>query len=112
MIHSVIGRQKVKGDIKPLHYSKRKAPELVVGGEYFVCYVNNDTYPCVVTAIINNPTGKDKVEIEIPVRAESKKGFTDADGNISHHWVAKKTVYADEIGLTREAAAENKVMRK
>ncbi|MCP9752334.1 hypothetical protein [Ferruginibacter sp. HRS2-29] len=112
MIHSVIGREKVKGDIKPLHYNKRTAPELVVGGEYFVCYVNNDTYPCVVTAITHNPTGKDKVDIEIPVRAESKKGFIDADGNISHHWVAKKTVYADEIGLTREHAVENRVMRK
>jgi hypothetical protein len=112
MIHSVIGREKGKGDIKPLHYSKRKAPELIIGGEYFVCYINNETYPCVVTAIIHDPTGKDKVAIEIPVRAGSKKGFTDADGNISHHWVEKKTVYADEIGLTREVAAENKVMRK
>lgn len=112
MIHSVIGRQKVKGDIKPLHHSKRKAPKLVVGGEYFVCYVNNDTYPCVVTAIVENPGGKAKVDIEIPVRAESKKGFIDAEGNVSHHWVVKKTVYADEIGLTREEAAENKVVRK
>jgi hypothetical protein len=95
-----------------LQLSKRKAPELVIGGEYFVCYVNNDTYPCVITAILQDHAGKDKVTIEIPVRAASKKGFTDANGNISHHWVEKKTVYADEIGLTREAAAENRVMRK
>ena len=108
MIKGFLNRVRVDKNIKPIHYSKRRAPEITVGGNYFVSFGSNDTYPCVVTKIIKE-FDRDEVEIDIPTKALSKKGFIDINGKRSHNWVSTHILYADEIGLTREQAVINTV---
>ena len=104
-----IGKVKVDESVKPVHFQERVAPELAIGANYFVSFGGNITYPCVLTNIIISDGYPNRVEIEIPIKPRSDKGFVDVDGSISHKWVSKHTLYADEIGLTREEAVINEV---
>ena len=109
MPQGAIGKVKVDEAVQPLHYKERTAPVLAIGANYFVSFGGNITYPCVLTNIIKSDGYPDRVEIEVPIKPRSDKGFVDVDGSISHHWVSKHTLYADEIGLTREEAVINEV---
>lgn len=108
MIKGLLGRVRIDKSVKPIHFSKRTAPELIVENDYFVSFGSNDTYPCKLIKVINE-FDRAEVEIEIPKRPMSKKGFRDSEGNISHNWVSSHILYADEIGLTREEAVINQV---
>lgn len=106
MIKGLLDRVKVAKSIKAIHYTKRIIPKLTVGENYFVCFANNNTYPCVLKKIITE-YGHLEVEIEIPMKPMSKRGFIDINGKLSHHWVSTHILRADEIGRTREEAAIN-----
>jgi hypothetical protein len=108
MIKGLLGRERIAKSISPIHFSKRKTPELTEGGNYFVSFGSNDTYPCKLIKIIN-VNGSPEVEIEIPMKPMSKKGFIDSNGKLSHNWSSNHILFADEIGLTREEAVINTV---
>ena len=99
---------KVDKSIKPLHYSKRKQVELIIGNDYFVSFGNNYVHKCKLTKIDEARNPK-QITIEIPIRPKSKDGFKDIDGTISHHWVSTHLIFADEIGLTPEEAVMNEM---
>lgn len=109
MIKELLGRVRVDKSIKPIHFSKRIVPTLSVGGKYYVSFGNNNTYPCVLTEIFDENRCISSITIEIPCKPESKNGFIDSDGKISHHWVSRLTLKGDEIGLSREEAVINTV---
>ncbi|MFT3912266.1 MAG: hypothetical protein QM737_22755 [Ferruginibacter sp.] len=104
----MLGKEKVDRKVKPIHFSKRKTVELIEGNDYFVSFGNNNTYPCKLIKVINE-YHRTEVEIEIPMRPMSKRGFINTKGEISHHWVSNHILFADEIGLTREEAVINEV---
>ncbi len=108
MIKGFLNRVKVDKTIKPIHFRKRKTNDLVVGGDYYVSFGCNDAYPCRLIKIINQ-FDRLEVEIEIPMKPMSKRGFIDINGKISHHWVSTHILFADEIGLTPEEAVINEV---
>lgn len=108
MIKGLLGREKITKSVTPIHFAKRKIPELIVGGNYFVSFGSNDTYPCKLVKVINIYDRKE-VEIEIPMKPRSKKGFIDINGKLSHNWTSTHVLFADEIGLTREEAVINTV---
>ena len=108
MIKGFLNGIKVDKAVKVVHYSKRVTPNLIEGNNYFVSFGCNFTYPCRLMKIINQ-FGRLEVEIEIPMRPKSKRGFIDENGNISNHWVSSHILFADEIGTTREEAVINTV---
>lgn len=103
-------RYKIKVDksVKPIHYSKRKPVELVVGNDYFVSFGRNNALRCKLIELYMEGE-RQRIVVEIPTRPMSKKGFIDSNGNISHHWVSTYTLFPDEIGLTPEEAVINEV---
>ena len=109
MPSGAIGKVKIDESVKPVHFKERTGPALAIGAPYFVSFGGNITYPCVLTNIIISDGYPDRVEIEVPIKPRSDKGFTDVDGTVSHKWVSKHALYADEIGQTREEAVINEV---
>lgn len=99
---------KVDKKIKPISPSKRQVVNLVVGDEYYVSFGNNKVKRCKLIEIYKEGS-KERIVVEIPVKPQSSKGFIDANGNISHHWVDTHTLFADEIGTTPEEAVINEV---
>lgn len=108
MITGLLYKVRVDKKVKPIHFKKRNIPALVVGGQYFVSFGCNDTYPCTLAEIITE-YGRNEVRIEIPVRPRSKKGYIDRNGNRCHRWISSHILYAEEIALTREEAVINTV---
>lgn len=108
MIKGLLDRVRVDKSLTPIHYKKRKIPQLVIGKNYFVSFGSNDTYPCKLIKVITVFDRKE-VEIEIPMKPMSKKGFIDIDGKLSHNWTSTHILFADEIGSTREEAVINTV---
>jgi hypothetical protein len=74
----------------------RTAPELILGGNYYVCFGSNYAYPCMIKEIINE-FSETEVRIEIPMKPQSKKGFRDQSGNISHRWTQSNILYVTEL---------------
>lgn len=99
---------KVDKSIKPIHYSKRNPVELVVGNEYYVSFGSNKVKRCKLLEIYNEGNRK-RITVEIPTKPQSKNGFIDPNGAVSHNWADKHTLFADEIGLTPEEAVINEV---
>jgi hypothetical protein len=101
---------KIKVDkmFKPIHFRDRKQVELVIGNPYFVSFGNNNVKPCILTEVEGEAAVK-RISIEIPAKVQSKKGYLDSMGNISHHWVDKHSLFSDEIGLTPEEAVINEM---
>lgn len=101
---------KIKVDkmVKPIHYSKRKPVELVVGDDYYVSFGRNNALRCKLIELYMEGE-QQRIVVEIPTKPMSKNGFIDRNGNISHHWVSTHTLFADEIGLTPEEAVINEV---
>jgi hypothetical protein len=83
-------------------------PKLIVGEKYYVSFGSNDTYPCRLLKILHE-YDTPEVEIEIPIKAGSKKGFKDVNGKTSHNWVSTHILKANEIGITPEEAVLNTV---
>ena len=108
MLTELKGRIKVDKKIQTLIRSKRKAPELNIGYDYFVCFHNNNVYPCTLIEIINE-FKTTEVRIEIPMKKLSAKGFMDSSGKISHRWMQQHIVLATSIGSTPEEAVKNMV---
>lgn len=108
MIKDFQGGIKVDDNTKPLPYSKREEPNLHIGNDYYVSFLNNNVYPCKVLEIINK-FDKTEVKIEIPMKSKSKKGFIDGNGNRSFQGTQTYIIYAIEIGLTPVDAVKNKV---
>lgn len=99
---------KVDKKIKPIHYSLRTTVKLIVGNEYYVSFGSNKVKRCTLVEI-DTEGGRTGITIEIPIKPDSKKGFIDSEGNISHHWVDTHHLFADEIGTTPEEAVINEV---
>ena len=99
---------KVDKKIKPIHFSKRTAVELIIGKQYFISFGSNIAKQCILTKI-SDITDLQQITIDIPIKPRSKKGFKDTDGSISHNWTSSHCIYADEIGLTPEEAVINEV---
>ena len=109
MIKGFLYGVKVDKSVKPIHFKNRKAPKLEIGGDYFVSFGSNDTYPCILKEIETREGSWTSVTIEIPIKPMSKNGFIDVNKKISHHWVSTHSLFPDEIGLTREEAVINTV---
>ncbi len=77
---------KVKG-VKPIHYSKRTAIEVVVGNEYYISFGMGLATPCIVMSI-----SKNAVELKLK---DKKKGY---EHDATH------SLFPDEIGATPEQA--------
>ncbi len=99
---------KVDKKIKPIHFLKRKPVELIIGKVYFVSFGNHSANQCVLTEI-SELKDSNQITIDIPIKARSKKGFIDIDGEISHNWTSTHCIFADEIGITPEEAVINEV---
>ena len=97
---------KVDKKVKPIHYKNRKTVDLIIGEEYYVSFGKNQARICTLIEI-DEEYGR--ITIEIPIKPMSKKGFIDTNGEVSHHWVSKHTLFSDEIGLTPEEAVINEV---
>jgi len=108
MIKEFYGRIKVDKKIKPLKNIERVSPQLIVGNDYYVSFMYNNTYPCRLIEIINE-FNEVEVKIAIPVKLKSKRGFIDIDGNLSFRPSQLNIVKATEIGLTPEDAVKNQV---
>ena len=102
------GRIKVKGSIKPSPVKDRMKPSLYVGQPYYVCFGNNNAYPCELIEVINE-FAETEVRIKIPQKSRSKKGFIDREGNRTQIGSSTHILYANEIGLTPEDAVKNTV---
>ncbi|MEO5990933.1 MAG: hypothetical protein ABIP68_04800 [Ferruginibacter sp.] len=86
---------KVGNQITPIHFKKRKEPELIIGNDYFVSFGMNKAIPCILLDVIDN--GKEiPKEVKIGIKDNSEIGYGDIN-----------IVYSDEIGLTSEEAVIN-----
>jgi hypothetical protein len=108
MLKEFKGGQKVDSSVKPLPSKKRQEPVLNVGYDYYVSFGNNNTYPCTLLKVINE-FDRTEVLIEIPMKAKSKKGYTNSFGMTYNRWTQTNILYATEIGLTPEDAVRNQV---
>ncbi|HEX5155150.1 MAG TPA: hypothetical protein VFW07_27090 [Parafilimonas sp.] len=106
MIKQFKNGQKVNSSVKPLPFSLRKEPVLKIGWGYYVSFFDNNVYPCTLLEIINE-FEKTEVKIEIPMKAQSRKGYLDSNGVRNNHWKQTHILYATEIGLTPEDAVRN-----
>lgn len=98
---------KVDQKIKPIHYRARKPIELITGNAYYVSFGNNKVNHCTLIEINEK---ENIIIIEIPIKPQSKKGYMDNNGNISHHWVDIYFLFPDEIGRTPEEAVMHQVI--
>jgi hypothetical protein len=80
----------------------------MIGNNYYVSFGNNEVKRCKLIAIDEN-RDLNLITIEIPTKPESKNGFIDQNGTISHNWVKTHELFADELGLTPEEAVINQV---
>ena len=106
MIKEFYGLIKVDKAIKPLPFAKRQQPDLKVGRDYFVSYLNNNAYPCIVLEIINE-FDHEEVRIEIPLKISSKRHISGSSGRVNYRPVHTDIVRAVQIGLTPEDAVRN-----
>ena len=83
---------KVDKEITPIHYSKRKEPELQVGKDYYVCFGNNVVYPCTIKEIIEGTPKKIVIS-----KYDNGKLF------------GEHVLFSNEIGQTPEEAVMNSV---
>ena len=90
-------RIKVDKRIKPLHPSKRKVFEPVIGEQYYVCYESHYARRCRLVSIddARKPAG-------ITVRVPMRKGRAIYEDILS--------LFIDEIGRTPEEAVQNKLV--
>lgn len=109
MLKGYIGGVKVDKSIKPIPMKNRIVPTLVIGGDYYVSFGGNNTYPCKLIKVLDEMAEPD-VNIEIPIKSTSKKGFKDSKGNISQFSVSSHILNATEIGSTREEAVRNSML--
>ena len=72
---------------KPINYTSRKEFELIKGDTYYVCFGNNNVYPCIFKEYVN-----DNSMIIVVI------------GDKEH------TLFPDEIGRTPEEAVINTVI--
>jgi hypothetical protein len=79
MIANYIGAVKINKKIKRIPLKLRKTPRLIIGGNYFVCFGDDYSYPCKLLEIIEEFDSKE-VRIEIPIKPMSKKGFINLKG--------------------------------
>ena len=95
---------KVDKKIKPLPFNERTKPELIIGGDYYVCFGHNKVRPCKLLAIPEDGKyGKRVLIDQIPplILKTARKGYPIIiDCNV---------LYADEIGLTPIQAVQNMV---
>lgn len=87
----------VDPSITPLEYKHRKAPELVIGRNYFVSFGKNIVHPCRLITI-QNIHGRIEIEVEVQLKSSSKKI------NTSIH-----SLFSDEIGTTKEQAVMHEI---
>lgn len=100
MIKEFIGRKVVDNSIKPLPFKNRKAPQLIIGQDYYVSFGNNNAYPCTLLNVINE-FSETEVKIEIHIRKKSTAS------NIKTFQT--NILYSIEIGLTPDDAVRNQV---
>jgi hypothetical protein len=82
---------KVDPAITPIHYTQRTEPELIVGGDYYVCFGNNIAYPCTLKEIMGS--GRNKRVVITKYDNEQR--------------VSENVVFSNEIGRTPEEAVRN-----
>jgi len=92
MAINYFGKIKVKSSVKPLPIKERRKANLSIGSLYFVCFGNNNVYPCSLKSII---TEFEQSEVVVCCR--------------SSRFEATHTLYHDEIGDSPEHAVENTV---
>jgi hypothetical protein len=81
---------KVDKSITPIHYTKRTEPDLVLGGDYYVCFGDNVAFPCTLKEILG---GRNKRVVITKY---------DHDQRFGEH-----VVFSNEIGRTPEEAVIN-----
>lgn len=106
MIKEYIGRIKIDNKTKPLPIDLRTAPKITIGGNYFVSFGTNNTYPC---KLVNYKEVKGRKEITIEIQAKSKKLVVKGDGSKSYFYQALHSLSPNEIGETAIQAVENTV---
>jgi hypothetical protein len=86
--------------IKPLPFNKRTIPELIIGGDYYVCFGDNKVRPCKLLEIREN--GIVVVDKNPPIIFKTARRGEKLVINCS-------ILYKDEIGLTPIHAVHNMV---
>jgi len=91
---------KVDKSVKPLPFKERTKPELIIGGNYYVCFGHNKVRPCKLLKIQEN--GMVVVDKNPPMifKTAVKGQKLIMNCNI---------LYPDEIGLTPIQAVQNMV---
>ena len=82
----------VDKNITPIPFTKRTAPALNVGADYYVCFGNNRVYPCTLIEIIEGSPKRIRI-------SKHDKGEV----------FGEHVLFSDEIGLTPEEAVINTV---
>ena len=85
---------KVDTKVKPVHFTKRKEPELIIGNDYYVSFGCNIAQPCTLFEIHQGDANELK---SVTIGIKKKSGEYDG----------RNIVFADEIGLTPEEAVIN-----
>lgn len=84
---------RVGPEITPIDYTKRTAPVLQVGEDYYVCFGNNIVYPCRLNKIIDGTPKKLVIS-----KYDNGKLF------------GEHVLFSNEIGKTPEEAVRNSVL--
>ncbi len=79
---------KVDKKIKPIHFSKRKTPHLIIDNKYFISFGRNRAIGCILKEIHTDTP-------DVRVSVETVDGMS--------------YLYADELGKTPEEAVINQV---
>ena len=83
---------RVDKTIAPVHYTRRKEPDLRVGADYYVSFGNNIVYPCTLNEIIPGPPKRIVI-----TKYDNGKPF------------GQHVLFSNEIGVTPEEAVINSV---
>lgn len=106
MIKELSGRIKVNRNIKSVPRANRITPELKMWSIYYVCFANNNVYPCRISEIIKE---FDQTEVRIKISTKPKYSKYRSGSQVIYNPFEEYLVYANEIGITPEDAVKNMV---
>lgn len=100
------GKIKVPSKIKPILRKDRITPELKENNRYYICFGNNNVYPCRLLAVVNK---FDQTEVKVQFRVKPRFAKFRKNGITTYEPYVEHLVYANEIGETPEEAVRNMV---
>ncbi|MBO6495700.1 MAG: hypothetical protein JJ978_09050 [Roseivirga sp.] len=87
-------------DTRKFKSHEQKAPELIIGGDYYICFQGKKVHPCKLVNI--DPLNKNYVDVKIQLKGKFKQA--NPEGELH-------SVKIIEIGSTPEGAVLNRVLK-